>query len=71
MTFVWGGETLTFGGRERKRLEKAFEMGRYRRMLSIYQVDRVPNEEMLRRIAQTTELLNTQKRERTSRLAMS
>jgi hypothetical protein len=53
-TFVWSGllygsETWTLGEAEKKRIV-AFEMWCYRRMLKIPWVDRVTNEEVLRKI---------------------
>ena len=54
--FVWsvalyGSETWTIGAAEKRRIE-AFEMWCYRRMMKIRWVDRVTNEEVLRRVGE-------------------
>jgi hypothetical protein len=55
---LYGSETWTLGEAEKKRIV-AFEMWCYRRMLKIPWVDRVTNEEVLRKIEEKPGLWNT------------
>ena len=66
--FVWsvalyGCETWTISSTEKKRIE-AFEMWCYRRMLKIRWVDRITNEEVLRRMDENRTLWKTLTRRR-------
>lgn len=69
-TFVWsvmlyGSETWTMGKPEHQKIE-AFEMWCYRRMLKISWVEKVTNEQVLRRLSEEMSLLKTlQKRRNT------
>ena len=55
---------------EKFRVE-TFEMGCYRRMMKIKWIDRVSNEEVLRRVAEKRSLLKTLKKEETIKSATS
>ncbi|KAL0838470.1 hypothetical protein ABMA28_016600 [Loxostege sticticalis] len=55
---LYGCESWTIKEDLRKRVE-AFEMWAYRRMLSISWIDKVTNDEVLRRVQQKRELLQT------------
>ena len=52
---LYGSETWTISGAERKRIE-AFEMWCYRRMLKVRWVDRITNEEVLYRVGEKRSL---------------
>ena len=61
--FLYGSETWTLTAAEKSRVE-AFEMWCYRRMMKIKWIDRVSNEEVLRRVEEKRSLLKTLKRRR-------
>ena len=61
--FLYGSEAWTLTAAEKSRVE-AFEMWCYRRMMKIKWIDRISNEEVLRREGGKRSLLRTLSRER-------
>jgi hypothetical protein len=64
---LYGSDTWTLGEAEKKRIV-AFEMWCYRRMLKIPWVDRVTNEEALRKIEEKPGLWNIMRKRRDVRV---
>ena len=60
---MYGCETWTVGETERKRLE-AFEIWCYRRMLEIKRLDRITNEQVLKRIGERISLWKSMRKRR-------
>ena len=60
---MYACETWTIGAEEKRRLE-AFEMWSFRRLLKIKWIDKITNEEVLRRMGGEREIWNCIKRRR-------
>ena len=61
--FLYGSEAWTLTATEKARVE-AFEMWCYRRMMKIKWIERVSNQEVLRRVGEKRSLLRTLRRRR-------